>query len=64
MGTFYDFMKGFFGWHQAAERIRVIAYFAFLVPTLYFFLRKPVKAAVQPAQAVSRDSDVAAEVTR
>ncbi len=44
-GTFYDFMKGFFGWHKAAENIRVITYFAFLAPTLYFYLRKPVKSA-------------------
>jgi high-affinity iron transporter len=44
-GTFYDFMKGFFGWHYAAENIRVITYFAFLLPTLYFY-RKPVKSAV------------------
>ena len=43
-GTFYDFMKGFFGWHYAAENIRVITYFAFLVPTSYFY-RKPVKSA-------------------
>jgi len=43
-GTFYDFMKGFFGWHNAAENIRVITYFAFLLPTLYFY-RKPVKSA-------------------
>jgi len=43
-GTFYDFMKGFFGWHYAAENIRVITYFAFIAPTLYFY-RKPVKTA-------------------
>ncbi|MEI7972407.1 MAG: FTR1 family protein [Actinomycetota bacterium] len=43
-GTFYDFMKGFFGWSSVAENIRVITYFVFLVPTLYFF-RKPVKSA-------------------
>ena len=43
-GTFYDFMKGFFGWHYAAENIRVITYFAFLLPTVYFY-RKPVKSA-------------------
>lgn len=43
-GTFYDFMKGFFGWHYAAENIRVITYFAYLLPTLYFY-RKPVKSA-------------------
>ena len=44
-GTFYDFMKGFFGWHKAAENIRVITYFVFLAPTLYFYLRRPVKSA-------------------
>jgi high-affinity iron transporter len=43
-GTFYDFMKGFFGWHYAAENIRVITYFLFLLPTLYFY-RKPVQSA-------------------
>lgn len=43
-GTFYDFMKGFFGWHYAAENIRVMTYIAFLLPTLYFY-RKPVKSA-------------------
>ncbi|MFM9123447.1 MAG: FTR1 family protein [Actinomycetota bacterium] len=40
-GTFYDFMKGFFGWHKSAENIRVITYFAFLAPVLYFYNRKP-----------------------
>lgn len=44
-GTFYDFMKGFFGWHNAAENIRVLTYFAFLAPVLYFYTRKPVKSA-------------------
>ena len=38
-GTFYDFMKGFFGWHNEAENIRVIAYFAYLVPITWAFLR-------------------------
>lgn len=37
-GTFYDFMKGFFGWHNEAEHIRVIAYFAYLVPIGWAFL--------------------------
>ncbi|MBU3704201.1 MAG: iron transporter [Ilumatobacteraceae bacterium] len=37
-GTFYDFMKGFFGWHNEAEHIRVIAYFAYLVPIGWVFL--------------------------
>lgn len=43
-GTFYDFIKGFFGWHKAAENIRVITYFAFLTPVLYFYLRRPNKS--------------------
>jgi high-affinity iron transporter len=42
-GTFYDFMKGFFGWHYAAENIRVITYFAYLLPVGWLFLRTSKK---------------------
>lgn len=42
-GTFYDFMKGFFGWHYAAENIRLIAYFAYLLPVGWLFIRTSVK---------------------
>ena len=38
-GTFYDFMKGFFGWHKETENIRLIAYFAYLIPVSVAFLR-------------------------
>ena len=38
-GTFYDFMGGFFGWHREAENIRVISYFAYLLPIGWLFLR-------------------------
>ena len=38
-GTFYDFMKGFFGWHAETERIRLFSYFAYLIPVGYLFLR-------------------------
>ena len=38
-GTFYDFMSGFFGWHNEAEHIRVIAYVAYLIPIGWAFLR-------------------------
>ncbi len=38
-GTLYDFLKGLFGWSEDPERIRVIAYFAYLVPVLWLFLR-------------------------
>ena len=42
-GTFYDFMNGFFGWHHETEWIRVVAYFAYLVPVLYLFLKPAPK---------------------
>lgn len=38
-GTFYDFMSGFFGWHNEAEHIRVIAYFTYLIPIGWAFLQ-------------------------
>ena len=38
-GTFYDFMRGLFGWHKSPENIRVIAYFAYLIPVLYLYRR-------------------------
>ena len=43
-GTFYDFMKGFFGWHDAAENIRVIAYLAYLLPVGWLFLQTSKKS--------------------
>lgn len=57
-GTLYDFLKGLFGWSSNPERIRVIAYFAYLVPVLWMFLRPdrpatasaPAPAAVEPVQ--------------
>ena len=38
-GTYYDFMKGLFGWHADPERIRVITYFAYLIPVLAIYLK-------------------------
>jgi len=38
-GTFYDFMRGLFGWHKNPENIRVLAYFAYLIPVLLVYLR-------------------------
>jgi high-affinity iron transporter len=38
-GTFYDFMKGFFGWVKDPERIRLIAYFVYLVPVAVLYAR-------------------------
>ena len=45
-GTFYDFMKGFFGWHNEAENVRVLAYFAYLLPVGILF----AKGSKAPAQ--------------
>ena len=42
-GTFFDFMKGLFGWSSDAEKIRVIAYIAYLIPILLMFVRGPRK---------------------
>lgn len=49
-GWTHDFVKGLFGWSPNPERIRVVAYFAFLLPTLRFFYREPPIAA-RPADA-------------
>jgi high-affinity iron transporter len=40
-GTFYDFLKGFFGWHAETEWIRLIAYVGYLAPVLWLFLWAP-----------------------
>lgn len=44
-GTFYDFVKGFFGWHAETERLRLVAYFGYLIPVGYLYLRKERPAA-------------------
>ena len=55
-GTFYDFMRGLFGWHKSPENIRVITYFAYLIPVLYLYLRgssshgAATKTTKEPAQ--------------
>lgn len=51
-GTLYDFLKGLFGWSEDPERIRVIAYFAYLVPVLYLFL-KPERPAVTQGEVAA-----------
>lgn len=52
-GTFYDFLKGLFGWSNEPERIRGIAYFAYLIPVLWLFLR-PEKPAVTEGEPTAR----------
>lgn len=39
-GTAYDFMKGLLGWAASPERIRVIAYFTYLIPVFVVYRRK------------------------
>lgn len=46
-GTFYEFMKGFFGWHKETEWVRLIAYIAYFVPVMYVFLRPAKPATVR-----------------
>ena len=55
-GTFYDFMKGLFGWHKNPENIRVLAYFTYLIPVLLVYLRgaKSVSAPTTANQEVSQ----------
>jgi high-affinity iron transporter len=50
-GTTYDFMKGLFGWSADPERVRVVAYVAFLIPALAFYFRgdRERPTAVAPA---------------
>lgn len=38
-GTFYDFVSGLLGWHADPERLRVLAYLAYLVPTFVIYRR-------------------------
>lgn len=37
-GTFYEFLKGFFGWHAETEWIRLIAHVGYIAPVLWLFL--------------------------
>ena len=54
--TFYDFMKGLFGWHKNPENIRVLAYFTYLIPVLLVYLRgaKSVSAPTTANKEVSQ----------
>jgi len=37
--TLHDFLKGLFGWSPDPERIRVVGYFAYLIPVTWLFFR-------------------------
>jgi len=43
-----DFLTGLFGWSPEPERVRVAAYFAFLLPALWFYYHEPAKR-ISPA---------------
>ena len=60
-GTSYDFLKGLFGWHYSPERIRVVAYFAYLVPCLWLYFSGMRPATTTPAKQV--DNDDSGELT-
>jgi len=55
-GSFYDFMKGFFGWHASTERIRLAAYFAYLIPVTWLFLRGGAPKSSTPTKSGSTGS--------
>ncbi len=61
-GTLFDFLKGLFGWSSDPERIRVIAYFGYLVPVLWLFLR-PDRPAATTAASEERPAQVASGVS-
>jgi high-affinity iron transporter len=52
-GWTYDFLKGLFGWSSDPERIRVVAYLAYLVPTLWFYF----KGAPKPSPVRTTDGE-------
>lgn len=58
-GWVHDFMKGLFGWSPHPERIRFVAYFAYLVPTLWFYFR----GAATPTTTRATESSVTPEAT-
>ena len=57
-GTFYDFMKGFFGWHKETELVRLLAYLTYLVPVMYLFVKDP-----SSRRATSSNDETTSELT-
>ena len=49
-GWMHDFTKGLFGWSPNPERIRFVAYIAFLVLTLWFYYRGVPTPATRPSE--------------
>jgi high-affinity iron transporter len=44
-GTFFDFIKGLFGWSADPERIRVLTYIAYAIPVLWLYLKPAATSA-------------------
>jgi high-affinity iron transporter len=53
-----DFLTGLFGWSPDPERIRVVAYVAFLVPTLWFYFKGAVRLPKPAKNPASTDAAV------
>jgi high-affinity iron transporter len=52
-GRIFDFLNGFFGWAADPEPIRVLTYFAYLVPVLWLFLKSPKPTLSAPGGATT-----------
>ena len=55
-GTLHDFIEGLFGWSPDPERIRVLAYLAYVIPVLGLYLKRsePATPAVtEPSHATA-----------
>ncbi|MFM9085427.1 MAG: hypothetical protein ACKORC_03035, partial [Acidimicrobiia bacterium] len=59
-GTFYDFMRGLFGWHREPEMMRLLAYVGYLVPTLALYLRGSRGGAAPAASPTTASAGTAA----
>ncbi|MFM9085165.1 MAG: FTR1 family protein [Acidimicrobiia bacterium] len=59
-GTFYDFMRGLFGWHREPEMMRLLAYVGYLVPTLALYLRGSRGGAAPAASPTTASTGTAA----
>ena len=58
--TVHDFLKGLFGWSPDPERVRVAAYVAYLVPTLWLYFGGATKPARATASVPESDTGVPA----
>lgn len=54
--TLHDFLKGLFGWSPNPERIRVLGYFAYLIPVTWLFYRGETgRASTRPTDTRSSE---------